>query len=89
MTALPAQDAPATGDVVVVIPERTSRVLTDEQTFVYHLPVGEYDPDQAYSVDIACGGAIGFPHREERARADVCPACLAAPPRPFVVLGED
>lgn len=76
-------------DVVVVIPERTSSLFVEQRTFTYHLPVGEFDVREAYSVEIACAGGIAMPHREWRPRADVCPECLAAPARPFVVLGED
>ncbi len=83
----PASDT--TGDVVVVIPERTSSLFVEQRTFTYHLPVGEFDVREAYTVEIACGGGIAMPHREWRPRADVCPECLAAPARPFVVLGED
>lgn len=79
----------ATAEMVVVIPERTSPLWAEERTLVYHLPVGEFDAAEAWWVEIACGGGIAMPHRENQARADVCPDCLAAPPRPFVVTRED
>lgn len=74
---------------VVVIPERMSPPWADTRTFTYHLPVGKFDPSDASWVQIARGGGIAFPHRESRARTDVCPACLAAPPQPFTVIEED
>lgn len=77
------------GADVVVIPERTSAPWAEVRTFTYHLPVGEFDVREAYWVEVACGGGIAMPHRETRTRADVCPDCLAAPTRPFTVVGED
>lgn len=89
-----AQRSPAAGpigdgDAVVVIPERTSPPWVEQHTFVYHLPVGEFDVRDATWVEIACGAGITMPHRETRPRADVCPECLDAPARPFTVVGED
>jgi hypothetical protein len=74
---------------VVVIPERNSSPFDAVARFVHHLPVGKYDPNVATWVEIACGQGIAMPHREERPLADVCPDCLAAPPRRFTVLTGD
>lgn len=61
---------------VTVIPERLPRWPEPDQ-FVYHLPVGRFDPEAEWQ-PIHCGQGIVFPHREKRPTAEVCPDCRTA-----------